>query len=229
MASTSSTSSSTSTIAMMTNPLTQINSSLLLLSNMSSMVMVKLDYSNYIVWKHQIEKSGRRVWKVLEKRFASVSRSSVMSLRNELNSVKKGTDSIDVYFQRIKQIRDKLAVVLVILDDEELLHVALDGLPSEYASFSSAIRTRSDFLLVEELNTLLNTKERAIKKRFGFVDANTMAMAANFQSEGFGRGKGRNNNQRGHGGRGFNFNGGNGFDGGRGFNGSNGFIGGNVS
>ena len=31
-----------------------------------------------------------------------------MSLRNELNVVKKGTDPIDVYFQKIKQIRDKL-------------------------------------------------------------------------------------------------------------------------
>ena len=55
MASTISASSSTSTIATMTNPLTQINPSLLLLLNMSSMVTVKLDYSNYIVWKHQIE------------------------------------------------------------------------------------------------------------------------------------------------------------------------------
>ena len=137
------------------------------------------------------------MWKVLEKHFALVSRSSVMSLRNELNSIKKGIDSIDVYFQRVTQIRDKLAIVSVILDDEELLHVALDGLPSEYASFSSFIGTRSDILLVEELNTLLNAEERAIKKRSGLVDANTMAMAVNFQSQGFGRGRGRNNNQRG--------------------------------
>nr|POE73300.1 hypothetical protein CFP56_76897 [Quercus suber] len=33
------------------------------------------------------QKSGRGVWKVLEKHFALVSRSSVMSLRNELNSI----------------------------------------------------------------------------------------------------------------------------------------------
>ena len=64
------------------------------------------------------QKSGRGVWKVLEKRFASMSRSSVMSLRNNLNIVKKGTSSIGVYFQRIKQIRDKLDAVSVILDDE---------------------------------------------------------------------------------------------------------------
>ena len=146
----------------MTNFITRINPSLQLLSNMSSMMIVKLDYSNYIVWKHRIEvllktysmiyesamasdqflkdsfgnvtievnpaflnwkireqalftflnstfspyvlaltvgqKSGRGVWRVLEKCFALVSRSSVISLQNELNAMKKGIDSIDVYF-----------------------------------------------------------------------------------------------------------------------------------
>ena len=89
--------------------------------------------------------------------------------------------------------------MLVILDDKDLLHVALDGLPSEYDSFSFAIRTCSDVIIVEELNTLLNAEERAIKKRSGMFDATSMAMVANYQSQGFGRGKGRNNNQRGRG------------------------------
>ena len=48
------------------------------------------------------QKSAKGVWKVLEKRFASVSRSHVMSLRNELSALKKGTNTIDGYFQNIK-------------------------------------------------------------------------------------------------------------------------------
>ena len=248
MASTSATSCSTSgSIPAITNTALPVNTSLLLLSNMSSMMTVKLNYSNYTVWKHQIEviletysmidildesitipdrflkdssgnltteinpnfiswknreqamftfinstlspailaltvgqRSAKGVWKVLEKRFASVSRSHVMSLRNELSAVKKGTYPIDGYFQKIKQIRDKLIVVSVILDDEELLHVALDGLPSEYDSFSSAIKTRSDVLSIEELNTLLNAEERVIKKRSNGLVPPSMAMNANF-------------------------------------------------
>ena len=31
-----------------------VNPSLLLLSNMASMMMMKLDFTNYMVWKHQI-------------------------------------------------------------------------------------------------------------------------------------------------------------------------------
>lgn len=165
MASVNSSSSSTSTtVPTMANSISQINPSLLLLSNMFSMVTVKLDYSNYIVWKHQIEvileiysmidaidgfamapyqslkdssgnlttevnlvllnwknceqalftflnstlspfvlaptvgqKSSRGVWMVLEKCFDLVSKYSVMSLRSELNAVKKGVDFIDAY------------------------------------------------------------------------------------------------------------------------------------
>nr|XP_023903387.1 uncharacterized protein LOC112015238 [Quercus suber] len=278
MASTNATSSSSTSNS--TSAVLPVNTSLLLLSNMSSMMTVKLNYGNYIVWKHQIEviletysmidviddsiiapdrflkdsssnftteispnfiswknreqamftfinstlspsilaltvgqKSAKGVWKVLEKRFASISRSHVMSLRNELNAIKKGSDSINNYFQKIKQTRDKLAVVSVFLDDEELLHIAFDGLSSEYDSFSSAIRTHSDVLSIEELNTLLNSEERVIKKRSKAfaVDPNLVAMAMNFQPQhqGFPRGRGgRNNNQRGRGGRGYNPNGG---------------------
>ena len=274
MASTTSSSTSGSTLAV-TNTALPANTSLLLLSNMSSMMTVKLDYGHYTVWKHQIEviletytmidilddsiaipdcflkdsssnltieinpnfiswknreqamftfinstlspsilaftvgqKSAKGVWKVLEKRFASVSRSHVMSLRNELSAVKKGIDTINGYFQKIKQIRDKLVSISVVLDDEELLHIAFDALPSEYDSFSSAIRTRSDVLLVEELNTLLNVKERVIKKRINNGSfPPSMAMNMNFQSQNHGfsnqRGRGgRYSNQRGRGGRG---------------------------
>ena len=271
------TSNSTPAIASMALP---TNTSLLLLSNMSLMMIVKLDYGNYIVWKHQIEviletysmidviddsviapdhflkyssgnftieinpsfisqknceqakftfinstlspsilaltvgqKFAKGVWKVLEKRFASISKSHVMSLQNELNVIKKGFDSIDSYFQKVKQTRDKLAVVSVFLDDEKLLYIVLDGFPSEYDSFSSAIKIHSDVLSIEKLNTLLNFEERVIKKRSkaNAIDPNSVAMAMNFQphNQGFPQGRGgRNNKQRGTGGHGYNPNGG---------------------
>ena len=143
------------------------------------------------------QKFAKGVWKLSKKRFASISRSHVMSLWNELSAIKKGIDSIDGYFQKIKQVRDKLPAVSVFLDDEELLHITIDGLPSKYDSFSSAIWTRSDVLSIEELNILLNAEERVIKKRSNVVDPNLVAMAMNFlsQGQGFSLGRGgRNNN-----------------------------------
>ena len=142
------------------------------------------------------QKFAKGVWKLSKKRFASISRSHVMSLWNELSAIKKGIDSIDGYFQKIKQVRDKLPAVSVFLD-EELLHITIDGLPSKYDSFSFAIWTRSDVLSIEELNILLNAEERVIKKRSNVVDPNLVAMAMNFlsQGQGFSLGRGgRNNN-----------------------------------
>ena len=147
MASTNATSSSSTSNSTIASTALPANTLLLLLFNMSSMMTVKIDYGNYIVWKHQIEviletysmidviddsvialdhflkdssgnftteinpsfiswknceqamftfinstlspsilaltvgqKVAKGVWKVLEKRFASISRSHVMSL-----------------------------------------------------------------------------------------------------------------------------------------------------
>ena len=41
--------------------------------------------------------STLEVWKVLENRFSSFSRSHVMNLKGELHNVKKGSDSVDTY------------------------------------------------------------------------------------------------------------------------------------
>nr|POE66600.1 hypothetical protein CFP56_32808 [Quercus suber] len=51
----SSSSSSSSAVPAMASSGLPVNSLLLLLSNMSSMMTVKLDYGNYVEWKHQIE------------------------------------------------------------------------------------------------------------------------------------------------------------------------------
>jgi hypothetical protein len=47
----------------------------------------------------------------------------------ELQSIKKGNETISSYLQRIKTVRDKLSAVGVHSDHEELLHVILKGLP----------------------------------------------------------------------------------------------------
>ena len=41
--------------------------------------------------------SALEVWKVLENRFSSISRSHVMNLKGELHNLKKGADSVDLY------------------------------------------------------------------------------------------------------------------------------------
>ena len=54
---------------------------------------------------------AQEVWSTLEARFTSTARANVLNLKLELQSVKKGTDSINVYMQLIKATRDKLSAV----------------------------------------------------------------------------------------------------------------------
>ena len=53
----------------------------------------------------------------------------MLSLRNELLSIKKGSESIDSFFQRIKEFRDRLSSVAIVIDEEEHIHLVLEALP----------------------------------------------------------------------------------------------------
>ena len=257
-----------------------LNQPLLLLSNMANMMTIKLDNTNYIVWRHQItmvlktyslfeliekpqlipdqylkdlsgayttvvnpdfliwkskEKalltftssiltptilaitmgcsSALKVWKVLENRFSSISRSHVLNLKGEFHNIKKGTDLVDLYLQKIKVVRDKLLAIGVIMDDEELLHITLKGLLKEYNAFRSTIRTRSTHVSFNELSTMFNVEDESLNDGSEIKDtifAMAVTTTPNPNNNGFnqffnrGRGRDHSNNRGGRGGRGSN-------------------------
>uniref|UniRef100_A0A2N9FVX2 Integrase catalytic domain-containing protein n=1 Tax=Fagus sylvatica TaxID=28930 RepID=A0A2N9FVX2_FAGSY len=246
----------------------QFPSPLMLLSNMSNLMSIKLDSLNYMVWKLQLTTileaysmidhidgsvqkpsqylvdsagllttgvnpsflswkkrdkalltliystlsppvlsmvvglhSAQEVWSTLETRFTSTARANVLNLKLELQSVKKGSDSISAYMQRVKTARDKLFAVGVQIDDEEMLHMVLKGLPKDYSSFNSAIRTRDDSLTFEKLSVLLQTEELSINESSELNSSLAMFVSnTNRQTNGssnYNRGRGRSNYSRG--------------------------------
>ena len=83
-----------------------------------------------------------------------------------------------VYLDRVKEIRDKLGSVGVNIDDEDLLHVVLKGLPLDYDPFCSAMRTRDRVICYEELHVLLTSEEESKKNaRHTSSDIPHMAIA----------------------------------------------------
>ena len=78
---------------------------------------------------------------------------------------------MDVYLQKITVVRDKLLAVGVIMDDEELLHIAIKGLPKEFNAFRSAIRIKRTQLGFDELSTLLNAEEESLNEGLEFKDS----------------------------------------------------------
>ena len=68
--------------------------------------------------------TARDVWKTLEHRYTSLSRTHVLSHKAKFDRVCKNNDIMTIYLDCVKEIHDKLSFVGVEIDDEELLHVA---------------------------------------------------------------------------------------------------------
>ena len=167
--------------------------------------------------------TSEEVWNTLEERFTSTARANVLHLKLELQSIRKGNESMSSYLQRIKTTRDRLSAVGVLIDNEELLHTILKGLPKEYAPFASAIRTRDGILSLERLSVLLQTEEQSMKEEsdpllnsaLAMFVSNTNKSNTSFSNSSYGspsygnsnstRGRGRNSYHRGRGGRSSNF------------------------
>ena len=115
------------------------------------------------------------------------------------------------YLHKIKEARNKLVSVGVHIDDEEILHIVLQGLPSKFHSFTSAMLTKNEAVRFEELHTLMKTEEDLLKNASdNSKEIAHMAMVASKNSQptynnlstaqfSGNRGRGRNQN-RGRGG-----------------------------
>ena len=120
-----------------------------------------------------------------------------MNLKGKLHNLKKGADTVDLYLQKIKVIRDILLAVGVIIDDEELLQITIKGLPKEYNAFRFVIRTRSTQLSFDELSTMLNAEEKSFNEGldvkdpiFALAATSTSKPNGNYNQYSRGRGKG---------------------------------------
>ena len=261
-----------------------VQSALSLINNMSHLMSIKLDSTNYMIWKLQISAildaysmiehldgtiaqprqfliseagvqsmnseflawkkrdkalltliystlsppvlamvvgkgTSQEVWETLEERFTCTARANVLNLKLELQAIRKGNESVSSYLQRIKTTRDMLYAVGVQIDNEELLHIILKGLPKEYAPFASAIRTRDGILSLEKLSVLLQTEEQSMKEGSDPLMNSALAMFVSntnkpntgfngnpsYGNPSYNRGRGRNSFQRGRGGRFHNF------------------------
>nr|POF20156.1 hypothetical protein CFP56_65135 [Quercus suber] len=166
-----------------------VNTSLLLLSNMSSMMTVKLDYGNYIVWKHQIE--------VILDTYSMIDvldDSVTVPDRFLKDSSGNFTAEINPTFIAWRNREQAMFTFLNSTLSPAILAITVGQKSAKgvwkVLEKSSAIRTRSEILSVEELNVLLNAEERVIKKRSSLVESASMAMAAKFHSQGFQQGRG---------------------------------------
>ena len=82
-----------------------------------------------------------------------------IQLKQELNTLKKGTMTVNEYVLKVRSIADALAAIDAMPDDDDLVSSTLGGLNNEKAwkSFVTSIYVRKPFPKFDELISLMIT------------------------------------------------------------------------
>ncbi|PKU66248.1 Retrovirus-related Pol polyprotein from transposon TNT 1-94 [Dendrobium catenatum] len=99
------------------------------------------------------------VWLVLERRLQPTCRSRVIQLKNELYHVQMRNLTMPQYLSHIKTIVDNIAASGSNVDNEDIILHILNGLPTIYNSFKTAIRTSALPINLDNLYSLLCSEE----------------------------------------------------------------------
>ncbi|KAM1797605.1 hypothetical protein ACFX12_031769 [Malus domestica] len=150
-----------------------------LLSTVSTSVTVKLDDSNYLTWSFQVrlllESHGIMGFingsRKCPPRFNEDSNIEGIEtddylMKTELQNIKKGSESVSVYLQKIKDARDHLAAAGVLFDDEDIIILALKGLPSDFNTFRCVIRGWENGISLKDFRSQLLAEEAIINQSF---------------------------------------------------------------
>jgi hypothetical protein len=65
-------------------------------------------------------------------------------MKSELQNIKKGSEPVSHYLQKIKDVRDHFSAAGVYFEDDDIVILALNGLPSDYNTFRCIIRGRDN-------------------------------------------------------------------------------------
>jgi len=80
-------------------------------------------------------------------------------MKSNLQTIKKGADSISQYLHRIKEARDYLSAAGVYFADEDIVILALNGLPREYNTFRCVIKGHESVISLHDFRSQLLAEE----------------------------------------------------------------------
>jgi hypothetical protein len=95
--------------------------------------------------------SSADAWSKLKKAYSNRSRAKIMSLKERLATISKGSSSVHDYLRTIRSIGDELALIGHPVDDLDLVIAAVNGLGPTFREFSTSIRTRDTPIQFDEL------------------------------------------------------------------------------
>ncbi|KAB2602755.1 hypothetical protein D8674_003760 [Pyrus ussuriensis x Pyrus communis] len=108
------------------------------------------------------------MWVNLKERFSSMTKVSIFQLKTELQNIKKRSDSISEYPQKIKDARDHLAAAGIIFEDDDIIVLPLKGLTAEYNTFRCVIRGRENGISIKDFHSQLLAEKATINQSLEF-------------------------------------------------------------
>ncbi|KAI3497289.1 hypothetical protein L1887_39792 [Cichorium endivia] len=105
--------------------------------------------------------------------FHAQTRSPQMHLRQQLQSLPKGSLSILEYFEEKRDIADSLLECLVVIPDSNLVDYILYGLGSAYGSFRAALSMKRNNITSDDLLNLLFQEEQRLEEETRQLDVVT--------------------------------------------------------
>jgi hypothetical protein len=96
-------------------------------------------------------------------RFSTVTKARIFQMKSELQTIKKGSEPVSQYLQRIKDVRD-LSAAGVYFEDDDIVILALNGLSSDYNTFRCMVRGRDNVLSLKDFRSQLPAEEATIEQ-----------------------------------------------------------------
>ncbi|GKB95578.1 hybrid signal transduction histidine kinase M [Tanacetum coccineum] len=80
-------------------------------------------------------KSAKEAWDMLTDMVKDNKRTRASTLKTELRSIKLGALSMEAYFQKIESLVTTLTSLDCVVNEEDIVHYAIAGLPEKYIKF----------------------------------------------------------------------------------------------
>ncbi|KAL3502877.1 hypothetical protein ACH5RR_037326 [Cinchona calisaya] len=106
--------------------------------------------------------SSHDVWVSLERRFIDQSVAHKLQLNQQLQTLKKGIQSMKIFRRKLNELADSLATIGSSASSKDLIIYALPALPSEYESFVTTITHANTIKSFEDLKSKLLHQEQRI-------------------------------------------------------------------
>ena len=108
--------------------------------------------------------TSSEVWITLEKLFASQSKTRILQLHIQLQSIKKNSLTMGEYFAKIKRVADNLVAVGQPISNDDKMMYLLAGLGSNYDPVVASVTSKPDSFSLQEIQAILLNQEARLEQ-----------------------------------------------------------------